>query len=81
MATVIITLESACAGGEHAHMSVLVNGVDKGEYAVLASEILEPLTDVEISTTIAGLIKLGMIGRTKAQMRAVLQAGYEVTTE
>jgi hypothetical protein len=81
MATVVLTLESVCAGGGHANISVTVNGVARGTFAVLADDVLSPLADEDVPIVLAALLKLGMIGRTKAQMRGVLQAGYQVTTE
>lgn len=79
MATVVITLESVCAGGGHANISVSVNGVNKGTFPVLADDVLSPLPDADVPTVLAALVKLRMIGRTKAQVRSDLQAGLTVT--
>jgi hypothetical protein len=79
MATVTLTLESICAGGAHAHISVVVNGVNKGEFAVDGNAIMEPLPDDGVESAIAAIMKLYRIGKTKAQVRAALEAGLVVT--
>jgi len=79
MATVLLTLESVCAGGGHAQINVKVNGNDKGTFAVWADDVLSQLPDEDIPLVLAALIKLRTIGRTKAQVRNDLQAGLTVT--
>ena len=79
MATVLLTIESVCAGGGHANINVKVNGNDKGTFGLYADDVLAPLPDAEVQSVLAALIKLRMIGRTKAQVRSDLQAGLTVT--
>lgn len=79
MATVLLTLESVCAGGGHAQINVKVNGNDKGAFPVFADDVLTQLPDEDVPIILAALIKLRMIGRTKAQVRNDLQAGLTVT--
>jgi len=79
MASVTIQLVSVCPGGGHVILNANVNGVDKGNFNVTAEEILAPFPDEDVERFIAALIKLRLIGRTKAQVRADLQAGLTVT--
>lgn len=79
MATIVLTLASVCAGGGHANISVTVNGVNKGSFAVATDDVLSPLPDADVPIVLAALVKLRMIGRTKAQVRNDLLAGLTVT--
>lgn len=79
MATVTIRSESFCAGGGHATLSLAVNGSPRGQWTLLAEDVLDDITDEEVEAFLKLLIRAHKVGRTKAQVRADLQAGITVT--
>ena len=79
MATVYLKLVSVCDGGEHVKLQVKLDDVNKGTYYVSGSQVLNAFTEEQIPEGIATLISLRMIGRTKAEVRADLQAGLTIT--
>jgi hypothetical protein len=77
MATIVLTLESICAGGGHAHISATVNGVNKGEWGLWAEDVLADISDKEIERFMKLIIPAHKIGKTKAQKRPKREPGGE----
>ena len=77
MATVTVTLSNICAGGEH--LTFTVTGDKTATVDTDISKVTGAITDEEIVAFVKGLIKIGKIGRTNAQLRTLFQAGVVVT--
>jgi hypothetical protein len=58
---------------------VAVNGNAKGVYELWADNVLEDISGEEVEAFMKLLIRAYKVGRTKAQVRAALQAGLTIT--
>jgi hypothetical protein len=68
-----------CAPGGHIDTQASLNGVERGEAEMFnAGDIAEPITQDEIRIMMRTLIKVYRIGRTNAQVRTGLVAGFDV---
>lgn len=81
--TVEITLNSLCPADNHA--SITLN-LEAGEKVITLSEEISQLVGSglngnDINSFLRVLLRLGSRGRTKAQLKAVLQAGVTVTID
>lgn len=79
MATVNIILENVCSGGQHANLGVTVNGGEKRIVPLIVDELRSSMSTEEIDATLKGLLKLHSIGKTAAQFKASVLAGFQVT--
>lgn len=81
--SITVRLTSSCdtRGGSGLHLTFATTGAkemvlpDVHRDDLLAS----PMTDEEAVTFVRGLVKLGQIGRTNAQVRTLFEAGVTVT--
>ena len=77
-----LTLDSVCAGGDHAQIRAELNSVDKGTFFEEASRFSEPMSDAEIEEFVYYLLRLAATQYTKAQIVAVLSGpGLLVTMD
>lgn len=79
MTTVAFMLDRACEGAGHVHMDVTVNSGEVQHLTFMVDELRSPLTLGEGATIVLTLMKLHLLGMTRAQARASLQAGFVVT--
>lgn len=77
MASITLTRVSECASQNHMHIAV--TGDVTYEFNGELEDILSPITDTEKEAFIKVLLRIAKIGRTKAQVRNALGAGYTVT--
>lgn len=78
MPTITFSNPSICTGGGHLHTDVAVNGGTAREMAFDVDELRNPLSELsaEDRAQLAMLLlKVHFAGKTRAQMRAELQAG------
>jgi len=78
MATLTITLESACGGGGHLDIGVRLDGGAKRIIALTRDDIETALDQEGRDAAVAALLKLYAVGKTRAQVRNALIAGVEV---
>lgn len=71
-----ITLTGICAGQNHIHLSVAVNGGQARAVTYEVDELAEPLSQDEGHRIVRDLLRLHFRGRTKAQAKTELQAGF-----
>lgn len=79
MATVLLELESICAGGDHAIVSAKVGNQPKKDYPVSVDQVFAPWTAEDERCAAFYLVKLYAIGKTKVQVRNGLDAVVTVT--
>ena len=79
MTTATITLKSVCAGGNHLHFGVTVNGGSERIVNTDNDTVLAPLTDDEKAAFVKVCAKLYKIGRTANATKTAFQAGVTVT--
>jgi hypothetical protein len=77
MASVTITLTSVCSGNNH--LTFTLTGAASKTVRTDLNDVTTALTDDDLEAVIKGLVKLGKIGRTNAQLRTLFQAGVVVT--
>lgn len=73
--TVSITLDGVCAGQNHAHLSVSIDGGNARQFTIEADEVLGGLDWTNARELLLTVLKLHFRGRTKLQIRNELQAG------
>ena len=82
MATISFILDTACAGGGHAHVDMSLNGGAAQHISVTMDDLRQPLsdmTDEQRETVAVFLMRLKLTGLTRAQVRTALQNGFAVT--
>ena len=79
MTTIVITLNSICAGGNHLTFGASVNGGAQSSVVVDADGVFTAMTNDEKAAFIKGVIKLYKIGRTVAATKTAFQSGVTVT--
>jgi ribosomal protein S3AE len=79
MTTATIPLKSVCAGGDHLHFGVTVNGKNEHIVDTCNDTILGPLTDDEKASFVKVCTKLYKIGRTANATKTAFQSGVTVT--
>ena len=77
MASITLTRTAECAAQNH--MDIAVTGDVSYTFHGVLDDILAPITDAEKDAFIKVLLRIAKIGRTKAQVRNALTAGYTVT--
>jgi len=77
MASVTITLDHICTGGNH--LQFVVTGDRSATINTQADQVLAAFDEGEEEAFIKALVKLAKIGRTNAQVRALFQAGVTVS--
>jgi len=80
MTTLHTQLQSICANGGHIRVSLTVDGVAQRVVHLETSAIREPVTNADIEVFTKLWLKLYSKGKTLAQIRNGLTAGFEVTT-
>jgi len=73
--TVGITLDGVCAGQNHAHISVAVNGGAARQLTVEADDLMAPVTLEEGKEALMTILRYHFRGRTKLQIKNELEAG------
>lgn len=76
----VISITDVCGGGNHATLTAEFNSVKRAEVVYLVDELMAAPTDKEIEITMRVLVKLYSIGKTKAQTRNGLEAGWTINT-
>lgn len=79
MTTVLLKLESICAGGEHATISLTVNSALQGTYAYSVTDVLGAVTEDEKEIFVRLLTKVYKLGKSMAAAKAGLEAGVTVS--
>ncbi len=79
MASATISLLSVCAGGEHVNVRLTV-GANDFDFSYEVSELLETITAAERRQVTSIMSRFHCQGLTKAQAKAELLAGIQVTT-
>ena len=77
MATVTLTLYDPCDGGDHFTLTLTGDVTGARRYDV--AEIQDIVQNVQREELAAAIIRIAKIGRTNAQLKALLQAGITVT--
>ena len=77
MATITLTRTFECTAQNH--IVIAVTGDVAYTYHGTLDDILAPISDNDKDTFIKVLLRTAKIGRTKAQIRTALGAGYAVT--
>ena len=77
MASVTLTRTFECTAQNH--IVIAVTGDVAYTYHGTLDDILEPVTEDEKDAFVKVLLRIAKIGRTKAQVRTALGAGYTVT--
>lgn len=78
MASVSIQLLSVCAGGDHALIR-LTKGAQERDVAMLVPELRSAITQDDVEAFCKVALKLLNEGKTLAQFKAAVQAGFTVT--
>lgn len=78
MTTIAIRATASCAGGEHVTVQASLDGGPPRQVVYGVAEMMEPLTEVDIATTVLPLIRLHARGLTRAQLRNDLLAGLSI---
>lgn len=73
-----ISYESACDGGGHITLSVVVDGGPSRPRTFVTDELRGPLTQDERDQFILLATRIKIAGLTRAQARSTLQAGFTV---
>lgn len=81
--TIAISLDSLCAADNHARLTLDLNGGEKiKQVATTVEDLIDPpINDDDIESFLRVLLKLGGRGKTKVQMKNVLQGGVVVTID
>lgn len=82
MATLTFAYVNDCAGGGHVNFTVRLNAGAVQSFHITMDEFLAPLsqlTQEERDLLAQTLLKIRMAGKTRAQAKADLQAGFTVT--
>lgn len=79
MTTLTITLNSICAGGNHLHFTVSINGGAAHVVDTDTDTIFAALTDDEKSAFVKACVKLYKVGRTNAATKTAFKSGVTVT--
>lgn len=79
MASLTLTIDAVCAGGDHLTLGLVLDGQAKRVARCVRSELTAPLTEEEIEAAMKVLIRLHARGKTANQVRNNLQAGLVVT--
>lgn len=77
--SVTISLDSACAGGGHVTLSVVVDGGASIKRAFDGDELRGDLTNQDKEDLVRLLTKAKLAGLTRIQARNTLQTGFTVT--
>jgi hypothetical protein len=77
MSAINVKITATCNGNNHHTFSV--TGDAQTTAVLTTSELLEPVTAQDVETFLRVLVKLGKIGRTAAQTRALFVNGVTVT--
>lgn len=72
--SVSITLDGVCAGQNHAHLSVSVQGGAAKQFTIEIDEVLGGLDWADARAHLVTILKLHFRGRTKAQANAEMQS-------
>ena len=78
MASVTIQLQSVCAGGDHASVRI-TKGAQVRDLAMSVPELRSAITQDDIDAFCKVAMKLLNEGKTLAQFKSALQAGFTVT--
>lgn len=73
--SVTVTLDGVCTGGDHAHLSVSVQGGAAKQFTILVDDVLGGLDWTDAREQLTTILKLHFRGRTKAQASAEMLAG------
>ena len=73
--SITVTLDGVCAGANHAHLSVSVQGGASKQVTVEIDEVLGGLDWSDAREQLLTVLRLHFRGRTKAQANAEMQAG------
>lgn len=79
MATLVFGPATICAGGEHITAEVSVSGRPARTFAFSVDELRTDLEDDAIHDAALVILRLASRGRTRAQVRSAMQAGFTVT--
>jgi hypothetical protein len=79
VATIQFTFVSVCAGGDHLRVNVNVDGTALNNLALNADEVLTQIVADEAPRLATDILRIRMKGKTRAQARADLQAGFTIT--
>lgn len=82
MATVAYTFSNACASGGHIALNISINGGAARRVEYTTDEVRSPLsalTAEERENLFLLILKMRLAGLTRAQARAVVEAGFTVT--
>jgi hypothetical protein len=80
MAAALIKLQSACAGGEHVVIRLTI-GANNTDFNYQADDFVGPIASFEEKRVFALILsRWHCQGMTRAQMKAELQNGIDVTT-
>ena len=78
MATLTITLESRCSGGEHVGIGLVLDGQAKRVVMLYGTELVSALSEDEIADALRAVLRLYARGKTRPQFFTGLQAGIAV---
>ena len=76
MTTLNLQLTNFCSGGGHADLTVTGDATHSERIGV--DDLLSKIQEIDIETAFAALIRIALITRTPAQVKALLQAGVTV---
>lgn len=79
MSTVVTTLQSVCAGGNHLTFRIALDGGGQWTRVLDIDHIRQPVTDEDMDTFLRLVAKLALRGRTVPQARTLLLAGVTLT--
>ena len=79
MATFTISLDSVCAGGDHATINILIDGGGSYSQTFSVTDILDNPSTAAVKAILLPILQLHLRGMTKLQARNAMQAGFTVT--
>jgi hypothetical protein len=82
VATIFYQFDAQCAGGGHTDVMISINSGPLQERQFMTDEIRAPLsqlTEEERDNLLLSIAKVHFAGKTRAQVRAELEAGFTVT--
>lgn len=77
MASITITLTNTCSGGNHVVLSV--TGEKSATIRSEIDQLLDPITEDDALAFVRVLVKLAKVGRTKVQLKNLLESGLTVS--
>lgn len=79
MATILITLESVCSGGNHLDVGIATDGGEKKIRHLTVPNISEPLDDTELDALFVSILRLSLAGKTLIEGQEKMVSGIAIS--